>query len=430
MPEDRLKRRWEAFRGSHDVLELEQPSSTLGAALVGLGFAAALVVVGYLPPVARASGLQQAELPIGFALAGATCALCAGRCQGTGTWGALCTLFGTAFYVSSVSVAAVRACSSFGVGLALAGGLMLVRVQARAYGLTWLFALAVCGPPAVCLLFWRPHPAVALILAAACVLALLQSHSSGERRKLAEQTTRLRTTIEVTQAAADQRFEAAMHASRAELNDLLHDLRNALSPIALNLMYLRSEHLLDGEGAAALEGAVEGQRKAEELVDQRLQRVRGELRGSPESFALEQVAERAAAAAGPHVRVALQSPMPEFCVIGSPDRMLAVLHHLINNASQAGARSVLLRMQRETDGNTLLLDVEDDGPGLSDDALARLFEPPLQSTHVDGPRIGLWLVHTYVALMGGTVSAESLPERGARFRLRLPGCNPLQSGVV
>jgi signal transduction histidine kinase len=63
--------------------------------------------------------------------------------------------------------------------------------------------------------------------------------------------------------------------------------------------------------------------------------------------------------------------------------------------------------------------VEDTGPGLDEDAAARLFEP-FFTTKDRGTGLGLAVSRAVARAHGGDVVGETLPGGGARFTLRLP----------
>jgi two-component system, NtrC family, sensor kinase len=89
--------------------------------------------------------------------------------------------------------------------------------------------------------------------------------------------------------------------------------------------------------------------------------------------------------------------------------------NLVKNAAESG-RQVKVRVARG-DGQAVV-EVSDDGPGLSPEARAHLFEP-FFTTKPNGTGLGLPTSLRYVEAHGGTL--EVVPEeRGARFRMTLP----------
>jgi two-component system sensor histidine kinase HydH len=71
------------------------------------------------------------------------------------------------------------------------------------------------------------------------------------------------------------------------------------------------------------------------------------------------------------------------------------------------------------DGPSVLLDVEDTGPGVDPATRARLFEP-LITTKDKGIGLGLALVKRIAERHGGGVEYSDRPGGGARFSVRLP----------
>ncbi len=67
------------------------------------------------------------------------------------------------------------------------------------------------------------------------------------------------------------------------------------------------------------------------------------------------------------------------------------------------------------------LEVGDTGPGLSDEARRRAFEP-FFSTKSHGTGLGLAIVGRIAEVHGGSCISQNCPDRGAAFTLRLPQC--------
>lgn len=98
-----------------------------------------------------------------------------------------------------------------------------------------------------------------------------------------------------------------------------------------------------------------------------------------------------------------------------------VLSNLVNNASEAGAKKIQVTLRR--DAAHAVLEVQDDGPGVSPAVLARLFEP-LVSGRAEGVGLGLALCRRIARAHGGTIDGENLSQGGALFTVRLPTDNP------
>jgi two-component system, NtrC family, nitrogen regulation sensor histidine kinase NtrY len=105
--------------------------------------------------------------------------------------------------------------------------------------------------------------------------------------------------------------------------------------------------------------------------------------------------------------------------VGSPvlarrDEVKEVLLNLLENARDAGARRVVLRIVGRT------LTVQDDGRGIPPETLDRIFEPRF-STTTSGSGLGLGIVRRLVEGWGGSVTVESQEGSGTTFTIRFAG---------
>ena len=89
------------------------------------------------------------------------------------------------------------------------------------------------------------------------------------------------------------------------------------------------------------------------------------------------------------------------------------------NAVEAMPRGGRLVVTSYIGRNGLELEVADSGPGLSDEARRRAFEP-YYTTKRDKTGVGLSVVRGIARAHGGDVVAANCPEGGAAFTLRFP----------
>jgi signal transduction histidine kinase/CheY-like chemotaxis protein len=107
-------------------------------------------------------------------------------------------------------------------------------------------------------------------------------------------------------------------------------------------------------------------------------------------------------------------------------RISQVVANLLNNAAKYTDAGGRITLRTKVEGDTLVLQVCDNGIGLAPEALSSVFEM-FEQQNADSERaegglgIGLALVKGLVELHGGSVAAESEgPGRGSRFMVRLP----------
>jgi len=99
-------------------------------------------------------------------------------------------------------------------------------------------------------------------------------------------------------------------------------------------------------------------------------------------------------------------------------KMLRVFHNLARNAAEAMPNGGHFKITTSTDGESLVFEVADDGPGIPDELRGRLFEL-FASGKKGGTGLGLAIVKKIVDDHKGTIAYESSPS-GTTFRIRLP----------
>ena len=103
--------------------------------------------------------------------------------------------------------------------------------------------------------------------------------------------------------------------------------------------------------------------------------------------------------------------------------MTQILENLMINALEAGGPGTRVHIEvsnTDSDHETVLLEIGDNGPGIPVDMLPdRLFDP-FKTTKPNGTGIGLWQVRRLVESLGGSIVAENEEGGGARLSVRLP----------
>ena len=107
-----------------------------------------------------------------------------------------------------------------------------------------------------------------------------------------------------------------------------------------------------------------------------------------------------------------------FEVSADREQLHRVLSNLGQNAVQAGATKVEIAARRDDD--CFVIDVTDNGPGLSPRARAHLFKPFAGSSHPGGTGLGLAIARELMRAHGGDVQLERSTSEGTSFRLILP----------
>jgi len=215
---------------------------------------------------------------------------------------------------------------------------------------------------------------------------------------------------------------------------LAHELRNPLAPIRNGLEIMRRLDDLPPV-ARRTRDMMERQlvhlvRLVDDLLDvSRISRDRMELR--QERLTLEQVVAHALESsqtgvdAGGHALEVRLPPGP-VPLVGDLTRLAQVVSNLVNNAAKYTPPGGHILLKGEVEAGKVLLQVTDNGAGISADMLTQVFDLFAQAEDTrhsaqGGLGIGLWLVRKLVELHDGSVQAHSDgPGLGSTFSVRLP----------
>lgn len=234
-----------------------------------------------------------------------------------------------------------------------------------------------------------------------------------------------------------QLLEAAQAASRAKsdfIATMSHELRTPLNAVLGHLQLLEMEihGPISDEQRQALGRIEAASRHLRGLIEEvlsfaRIEAGRTEINVQP--VELGALVEEVAAVIEPLAREKdlrfSVHPVPGGCHLPTdPDKVRQIVINLAGNAVKFTERgSVTLRVEPEGEG--WRVEVEDTGPGISEEDRERLFQPFEQlqsgfSREHGGTGLGLYLSWRYAALVGGRIEVESEPGRGSTFSLLLP----------
>jgi signal transduction histidine kinase len=110
-------------------------------------------------------------------------------------------------------------------------------------------------------------------------------------------------------------------------------------------------------------------------------------------------------------------------VEGDPDRLRQVIDNLVVNAHRHAPGSAVVARARPQASGIVRLEIEDNGPGLPEADLQRIFDRFTRtdrSRSVEGTGLGLAIVRSIVELHGGAVYAERASPEGLRLVIDLP----------
>jgi signal transduction histidine kinase len=111
---------------------------------------------------------------------------------------------------------------------------------------------------------------------------------------------------------------------------------------------------------------------------------------------------------------------PDLRVTADPQLLENILLNLLLNAGQAlgdGPGRIIVRATETPDRTRIA--VADDGPGIPEEVLPRLFKP-FFTTRTRGTGLGLTIVRKFVSVMDGRIEVETRPGGGTTFTVVLP----------
>jgi signal transduction histidine kinase len=115
------------------------------------------------------------------------------------------------------------------------------------------------------------------------------------------------------------------------------------------------------------------------------------------------------------------------------DILRQILFNVLQNAIEASPEGGRIRCRSWRDGGELVVEVEDQGPGVAPDIGARLFEPGFttkSAPETGGLGMGLATCRSILQSVGGSISFRNLaPAPGACFFLRLPWLDDAAGGA-
>lgn len=123
--------------------------------------------------------------------------------------------------------------------------------------------------------------------------------------------------------------------------------------------------------------------------------------------------------------VVYQGADSDLLIEGDELRLEQVIQNLIQNAIKYSPNGGTITLAVERDGSQVCLLVSDQGMGIPEHALPKIFTRFYRINSDDTARvsslgIGLFVVKEFVALHGGTITVESAEGRGTTFRICFP----------
>ena len=228
-------------------------------------------------------------------------------------------------------------------------------------------------------------------------------------------------------AASLERLEAERTSMIA---DVAHELRNPLATLSLRLEAAADGIVaLDREEATTLLSQTHLLTRLVNDLRTLSQADAGRLTLAPVRLDLRGPLGEAAAAHRPaaeraEVHLVLDAPTSDLPASADPDRLMQILHNLLENALRVAPEGSEVRLVAARRDDRVEVRVRDEGPGIAVDPPEAIFERFVGEQRRDvrggsGSGLGLSIVRTLVTLHGGTVFARRA-ERATEIGFTLP----------
>ena len=245
--------------------------------------------------------------------------------------------------------------------------------------------------------------------------------------------TELRATEQARQAQAQA--EEASRAKTEFLSRMSHELRTPLNAVLGFSQLLLADGSLSPDQAAQLGHVRHAGRHLLALINDVLDISRieaGHLPIAAEAVKLDAPIDEALRMLQPlaqanAVTLTARQGVVEACVCADPVRLRQVLINLMSNAVKYNRPGGWVRVDVQAAGPRWTVRVSDNGIGMNEAQLAKLYEPfnRLGREHgsVEGSGIGMALTRQLVLLMGGELRVRSEPDKGTDVELLLPAAD-------
>jgi signal transduction histidine kinase len=203
---------------------------------------------------------------------------------------------------------------------------------------------------------------------------------------------------------------------------IVHDLRNPLAAIYAGAEMLVDSKLPEEQTRRLARNIYRASRGIQDMLQQLLDVARGKSDGT-EICSLREVVDAAWSTVAPAAdasKIELKMTLPDHleCPMERA-RIERVFSNLFENAIDAMQSGGKIQITSQTEQDSILVRVDDTGPGISAAVRTRLFQPFVTDGKKNGLGLGLALSRQTLLDHGGDIWVENHGP-GARFCLRLP----------
>ncbi|MRR52364.1 MAG: PAS domain-containing hybrid sensor histidine kinase/response regulator, partial [Rhodocyclaceae bacterium] len=233
-------------------------------------------------------------------------------------------------------------------------------------------------------------------------------------------------------AEAKEAAEAANRAKSIFLSNMSHELRTPLNAVLGFTQIMERDTNISDTHRRELATIGRSGRHLLSLINDvleisRIEAGRTTVQNDPFDLegtltAVEEMIRVRAESKGLTLTVERQGPLPPY-VLGDAHHLRQVLINLLGNAVKFTDRGQV-RLRVVVEGEHILFEVADTGPGIAPEDRERIFQAFFQTeagiAKGEGTGLGLTISREFVRLMGGELGVTSEPGKGSRFSFAIP----------
>ena len=253
----------------------------------------------------------------------------------------------------------------------------------------------------------------------------IEWHYDDEIGKLVKEYNKMVKKVEenAMRLAQSERESAWREMAR----QVAHEIKNPLTPMKLNIQYLRQAMMNDNPNIKQLT-----ERLSQSIIEQidNLSYIASEFsdfakmpEARPEELEVGELLSNAAALYNntEGIKVTTHIPEDKIFIISDHSQLLRVFTNLLENAKQAipTDRVGILDVGLTLHDKFVLITIADNGTGISDDAAKRIFQPYF-TTKSSGTGLGLAMTRKIIEFWKGEIWFETRESEGTTFFIKLP----------
>ena len=415
-----IRKSWVDYLDSFDHEAISKTDCRpTNVAFIATAMAVVIAAMGYLPYLKEVAGLEQAVIPIVLVIAGGMFSILTWWSYPNRTMVGVFQLFDSPFYATALI--ATGTLSKPPVSYIFAGFFIAACLAwAMLYATTFLgISVLVAGTLTPGWILGADTPMYIMIVTG-LILYVFFSRTYREKRILKARQERSEVVLKHIDDLFSRSVTGSTYLNQIPIRTLLHDVKNELSFATWNLNFIQTDKLSEEEKKVwedAKAGILHAFSTAQDYFDK-------EKDGTTSSqiFWLSDLPDdllEIPSLKETKGRLDIQE-FPEVAVRGSLDLVGAAVKNLAENALEAGADKVVVRASKEEQSRSAVIEISDNGPGLPDAVLEKIFSPFNTYGKEKGVGLGIYLSRRIVETMGGKLDLVSTDSAGALFTIVLP----------